>query len=104
VDNDALISFTRDLVRIPSVLGDEHRVAERVLAEMRLLGFDDVDLDEVGNAVGVFAGAADGPTLLLDAHMDTVDVMPRGEWSRDPFGGEVVDGRLHGRGAAVAAT
>lgn len=100
MDNDALISFTRDLVRLPSVLGDEHRVAERVLAEMRLLGFDEVDLDEVGNAVGVLAGAADGPTLLFDAHMDTVDVMPRGEWSHDPFGGELVDGLLYGRGSS----
>ena len=100
VDDNALISLTRDLVQIPSLLGDEHRVAERVLAEMRLLGFDEVDLDEAGNAVGVLAGAADGPTLLFDAHMDTVDVMPRGEWSHDPFGGEVVDGRLHGRGSS----
>jgi len=100
VDDDALVSLTRDLVRIPSVLGEEHRVAERVLAEMRLLGFDEVDLDEVGNAVGVFAGAVNGPTLLFDAHMDTVDVMPRGEWSLDPFAGEVVDGRLYGRGSS----
>jgi len=58
VDNDALVSFTRDLVRLPSVLGDEHRVAERVLAEMRLLGFDEVDLDEVGNAVGAGGSTA----------------------------------------------
>jgi putative selenium metabolism hydrolase len=100
VDNDALISLTRDLVRIPSVLGDEHGVAERVLGEMRLLGFDEVDLDEAGNAVGVARGAMDGPTLLFDAHMDTVDVMPRSEWSHDPFGGEVVDGRLYGRGSS----
>ena len=59
--DDALINFTRDLVRIPSVLGDEHRVAERVLAEMRFLSFDEADLDEAGNAVGVRIGAGDGP-------------------------------------------
>ena len=98
--DEALISFARDLVRLPSVLGDEHGVAERVLGEMRLLGFDTVELDEVGNAVGVLHGAADGPTLVLDAHMDTVDVMPRGDWRQDPFGGEVLDGRLYGRGTS----
>ncbi|NKB89559.1 MAG: YgeY family selenium metabolism-linked hydrolase [Acidobacteria bacterium] len=95
-----LLSFARDLVRIPSVLGDEHGVAERTIAEMRLLGFDDVEIDEAGNAVGVLRGASPGPTLVLDAHMDTVDVMPRAEWTHDPFGGEVVDGRLYGRGTS----
>lgn len=100
MDKDALISFARDLVRLPSVLGNEDRVAERVLAEMRLLGFDEVDLDEVGNAVGVLAGTVDGPTLLFDAHMDTVDVMPRSAWTHDPFSAEVVGGRLYGRGSS----
>ncbi len=100
MDHDALIRFARDLVRIPSVLGEEHGVAERVLAEMRLLGFDEVGLDEVGNAVGVLESSMDGPTLLLDAHMDTVDVMPRGEWAADPFSGDIVDGRLYGRGSS----
>jgi putative selenium metabolism hydrolase len=98
--DEPLLSFTRDLVRIPSVLGDEHGVAERVIAEMRLLGFDEVDIDEAGNAVGVIRGAQDGPTVLFDAHMDTVDVTPRGEWRFDPFGGEIVDGKLYGRGAS----
>jgi putative selenium metabolism hydrolase len=98
--DDALISFTRDLVRIPSVLGDEHGVAARVVAEMRLHGFDEVDIDEAGNAVGVLVGATDGPTVLFDAHMDTVDVMPRGDWQHDPFGGALVDGRIYGRGTS----
>jgi putative selenium metabolism hydrolase len=100
VHDDALISFAASLVRLPSVLGDEHRVAERVLAEMRLLGFDEVELDEAGNAIGIVEGAAAGPTLLLDAHMDTVDVTPVREWKHDPFGAEIVDGRLYGRGSS----
>lgn len=96
----ALVSLTRDLVRIPSVLGGEGPVAERVLAEMRLLEYDEVELDASGNAVGVVQGAADGPTILFDAHMDTVDVHPRAAWSHDPFGGEVSDGRIYGRGSS----
>ncbi len=41
-----------------------------------------------------------GPTIALNAHGD---VVPPGEgWSHDPYGGEVVDGRLYGRAAAVS--
>jgi acetylornithine deacetylase/succinyl-diaminopimelate desuccinylase-like protein len=44
--------------------------------------------------------APGGPTIALNAHGD---VVPPGEgWSRDPYGGEVADGRLWGRGAAVS--
>ena len=42
----------------------------------------------------------DGPTIALNAHGD---VVPPGEgWTRDPYGGEVVDGKLYGRAAAVS--
>lgn len=98
--SEALISFTRDLVRIPSVLGGENLVAERVLAEMRFVGYDRVELDSAGNAIGVLEGARPGPTMVFDAHMDTVDVYPRDAWKHDPFGAELVDGRIYGRGSS----
>ena len=41
---------------------------------------------------------ADAPTLMLMGHTDVVPVSPEG-WQRDPFGGEVVDGEVWGRGA-----
>jgi acetylornithine deacetylase/succinyl-diaminopimelate desuccinylase-like protein len=40
----------------------------------------------------------DAPTLMLMGHTDVVPVNPDG-WSRDPFGGELVDGEVWGRGA-----
>ncbi len=40
----------------------------------------------------------EAPTLLLMGHTDVVPVTPSG-WSRDPFGGELVDGEVWGRGA-----
>ncbi|NKB42538.1 MAG: M20/M25/M40 family metallo-hydrolase, partial [Ilumatobacter sp.] len=40
----------------------------------------------------------DAPTLCLMAHTDVVPVNPDG-WSRDPFGGELIDGEVWGRGA-----
>ncbi len=96
---DALINFTRDLVRIPSLFGHEKEMAEEVAQRMRALNFDRVEIDAYGNAVGVIEGAADGPMLLFDAHTDTIDVHPREAWSHDPFGGELVDGRIYGRGS-----
>jgi putative selenium metabolism hydrolase len=98
--DQALIDFTCALVRLRSVLGDESLVAEHVSREMRRLRFDHVEIDKTGNAVGVIRGLNDGPTVLLDAHMDTVDVVPEDAWTRDPFGGEVDDGRIWGRGTS----
>ncbi len=40
----------------------------------------------------------DTPSLCLNGHIDVVPVTPEG-WSRDPFGGELVDGEVWGRGA-----
>lgn len=99
-DIDPLITFARDLVRIPSVLGDAAGMARRVAAELEEVGADEVEIDQMGNVVGVFAGARSGPQLLFDAHMDTVDVTPRQAWSVDPFGGVVDRQRLWGRGAS----
>ena len=49
--------------------------------------------------VARFPGAADGRTLLLNGHIDVVDVEPLDTWSRDPFAAVVHDGAVWGRGA-----
>jgi succinyl-diaminopimelate desuccinylase len=57
----------------------------------------DKTLSEKLNIVGRIRGSGPGPTLMMNAHMDTV---PAGEgWSVDPFEGIVRDGKLYGRGA-----
>lgn len=99
-DTDALVAFARALVRTPSVLGHEADMASRVHDEMQRLGFDHVEIDDAGNVIGIVVGHADGPTLLFDAHMDTVDVIPREAWSHDPFGAELENGRIYGRGSS----
>lgn len=94
-----VVALTQTLVRIPSPSGGEANVAAFVHRLMVDLGFDAVEVDAWGNVVGVLRGAQPGPILLFDAHMDVVDVGPQ-PWRCDPFGGEVADGRLYGRGAA----
>ncbi len=99
INRDDLDTLTRDLVRIPSPSAQEGALAERIVAEMRALGYDAVDVDAMGNVIGRI-GPADGPRLLFNGHMDTVDVGDRSLWEHDPFGGLVRDGVLYGRGAS----
>lgn len=100
MSEDRLITFTHSLIRCPSPPGEESAVVDLILREMRALGFDAFWRDDVGNAVGVIIGAEPGPTLLLDGHCDTVGIAPGVPWRHDPFGGEIENGFLYGRGAA----
>jgi putative selenium metabolism hydrolase len=66
--------------------------------EMEALGFPEIWVDPIGNVVGRM-GSGHGPTLMLNAHMDTVRVSDRDSWTRDPFGATVEDGVLYGLGS-----
>jgi putative selenium metabolism hydrolase len=99
MNKQALIEFTQRLVRQQSLSGEEGPVIEIVLDEMHALGFDKVWVDENGSAIGIIEGAKPGKTILFDAHTDTVGIAPGSVWTKDPFGGEIVDGYLFGRGA-----
>ena len=98
VDQRAMTAFAQRLVRTQSLSGEEGCVAELAAEEMRRVGYGDVRIDRMGNVIG-HIGGHDGRALLLDAHMDTVGVGDPGAWKRDPFGGEIRDGVLQGRGA-----
>jgi putative selenium metabolism hydrolase len=97
-DRANLLVFLQDLVRTPSPSTQEGAVARRVVTEMEALGFPEVWVDPIGNVVGR-VGSGDGPTLVLNAHMDTVRVSDRDSWTRDPFGATVEDGILYGLGS-----
>jgi acetylornithine deacetylase len=49
--------------------------------------------------VARFAGGGGGRSLLLNGHVDVVDVEPIAAWTHDPFGAVVADGAVHGRGS-----
>jgi succinyl-diaminopimelate desuccinylase len=93
------IAFARELIRIPSLPGDEGAVAARLMRELIALGFHDVRSDEVGNVIAVAPGRGERPPVMLCSHLDTVDVGDPASWEHAPFGGVVADGFLHGRGA-----
>lgn len=93
------IAFAQDLIRIPSPPGGEGDVAGRVMQEMHALGFTDVRIDAVGNVIGRVKGRGSKPAVMLCSHLDIVDIGDPHTWEFDPFGGEIVNGFLHGRGA-----
>jgi len=98
-DRQALTTFLQDMVRIPSESTQEKAMAERLAAEMARVGFRDVRLDRIGNVVGRI-GPGRGRALLYNGHMDTVGVGNPATWTYDPFGAEIVDGVMHGRGTS----
>jgi len=92
-----VVDLTSDLVRVPSLSGQERDVAQLVAKRMSEMGYSDISIDDNGSVLG-FVGPEDGElALLFDAHLDVVPVV--GQWSVDPFGAERRDGRLYGRGS-----
>jgi succinyl-diaminopimelate desuccinylase len=108
VDREAAVAFAQELVRIPSVNDPDRGLGEApaaalVAERMRGFGWEPV-VEEVApgrpNVVAVVDGGEPGPTLLFEGHTDVVGEGPREGWSVEPFGGEIRDGRLYGRGSA----
>ena len=111
---DDLVRITQELVRIPSVNppGDYEAMAQRMEALYRAEGLEPVvagapraKVDALGlsyprpNVIALYEGSAHSPVFCLDAHMDVVGVGDESAWSYPPFGGEVHDGHIYGRGA-----
>lgn len=96
---DSAVAFAHDLVRIPSISGDEGAVAGRVLSEFKVLRFDEVWTDEIGNVFARLKGREGGPAILFSSHLDIVEAGDRSEWEYPPFDGLIAENHLHGRGA-----
>ena len=51
------------------------------------------------NLIGKLKGKGGGKSLILNGHIDTVPIGDKSKWHVDPFGAEIKDGKLYGRGA-----
>src|SRR5215204_5150095 len=109
VDAAGVVAFTQALVRTPSVNDpargrSEQAAAELVAGKMREFGWEPrVSAPALGRPnveAVVEGGGGPGPTLLFEGHTDVVTEGSTDEWTVDPFGGEIRDGRLYGRGSA----
>jgi putative selenium metabolism hydrolase len=92
-----LIAFTQSLVRIRSMSGQEEEIIRFIETKMKSLGYDEVVIDSMGNLLGRIGNGE--KSILFDSHVDTVAVTDEDQWEVPPFRGEVVDGRLYGRGS-----
>ena len=110
---DQEVRFLQELVRVPTDTppGNNAPHAERTAELLAGFGLEaerhavpaqqvhDYGLQSITNLI-VRRRYGDGPVIALNAHGD---VVPPGEgWSHDPYGGEIVDGKLYGRAAAVS--
>jgi len=111
IDDDRraeLVDLVSTLVRLESENppGNEAACAEYITdwfderdIEATLLDAPDADRPQVGARVGTGS-----PTLVLNGHVDVVPAGDHDRWTHDPYGGDVVDGRLYGRGSADMKT
>ncbi|MDP9366581.1 MAG: ArgE/DapE family deacylase [Chloroflexota bacterium] len=115
---DELIETIAELVRHPSLLGEEAAAQAYVAGHLRASGLETEvwDLDDgvkelpnggdsgvpfVGrpNVTAALRGVGGGRSLILNGHVDVVSPEPVAAWSHDPWAAEVVGDRMYGRGA-----
>ncbi len=112
-------ALLQELVRTPSLTGNEDAVQQIVAAAMREFSLE-VDVwepsvaelapyaEHVGefetlagrpNVVGIWRGSGGGKSMILNGHIDTVEPGAPDQWEVDPFSAEIIDGRIFGRGS-----
>ena len=99
---EEVTGLLQELIRLDTVNppGNETRAAEALQRYLARHGVESTQVaktPERANLVSRLEGG-DGPSLLLMAHTDTVLAEP-GEWTRDPWSGDLVDDEIWGRGA-----
>jgi len=98
INKDRLVKTTQELIRIPSITGNEGTLAQYIINDLENYGFS-TKQDEVGNVIVEFGTGK--KSLILNAHMDTVP--PEG-YTTDPYSGIVKGGKIYGLGASDCKT
>ena len=95
------VKLTADLIRCPSVTPVEGGALVLLEALLSGAGFDctRVDRNGIPNLFARWGKRGANKVFGFNGHTDVVPVGDAAAWARDPFGGEIVDGWLWGRGA-----
>ena len=90
--------FLRAMISHPSESCAEKDVVACIRSEMEQLGYDQVEVDGLGNVIGWMG---DGDKIIaIDSHIDTVGVGNRSNWTDDPYEGWEDDAVIYGRGGS----
>lgn len=108
INKNELISLIQDLVQIDSVIrpetgNTEHKVACYIIDWIRR----ELDIEPIicevapnrENIILTIDSGHPGPCLMIEGHMDVVSEGDKAAWKYDPFGAEIIDGRIYGRGS-----
>ena len=116
----AIVGFLQDLVKVPSVTGEEGPIQQLIAERLQDMGLS-VDVFEPDltalrkhpafvevsrgyegrpNVVGVLKGVGGGRSLLFNGHSDVIPAGAPESWQYGSWSGDLADGRLYGRGAS----
>lgn len=119
-EEERIVCFLQELIRIPSVTGEEGDIQQfiaRRLGEMGLaVDMWEPDLEALKkhpafvavsrgyagrpNVVGTLRGTGGGRSLLFNGHVDVIPAGAPESWQHGPWSGDLADGRIYGRGAS----
>lgn len=117
-NSEQMFENLADLVKIPSIVGSEGKAQAWVAEKLRSIGMavetfkaDKTELvnhpgyihvdwsyDDRPNVIGNLPGNPDAKSLILNGHIDVVSPEPIAQWTHDPWGAEISDGKMYGRG------
>ena len=90
--------FLREMISYPSESCGEKEVVACIQRELTKLGYDEVEVDGLGNVIG-WMGQGD-KIIAIDSHIDTVGIGNRANWTADPYEGWEDDAIIYGRGGS----
>ncbi len=117
---DEMLATLISLVKIPSIVGEEGEAQKFILSQYKDLGLEvkkiEVERNKLKahkafcdaglpykdrpNVIGLLKGDQNKNSIILNGHVDVVTPEPVDQWQYDPWGGEVKNNRLYGRGSA----
>jgi acetylornithine deacetylase len=122
-NRDQIAKLVSQLVQIPSITGQEGDAQEFIKEKLTEMGlkvetfepnvnelkdhpsfFETASYKKFGyskrpNVIGIWEEGNSGKTLILNGHIDVVPSGPKEEWRYDPWGGEISNGKIYGRGS-----
>lgn len=119
-NKEELFKTIQELVQIETVVGNEMAGQAYMKKKYEELGLEIHEFEPVydelkdheafvdskipfagrKNLIGIHRGTGEGKSITLHGHIDVVSAEPESNWTVDPWGGEIRDGKLYGRGAA----